>query len=155
MAYQYQVSFITAIKRAFAQYCNFYGRASRSEYWWFYLFNLLVGALIFALFGGANYASSMWDMATGDSSIEHLEMSAGTTYSTVMYIWNLIVLLPGLGLFWRRMHDAGHSGWWWLWLLLPLIGWIIVLVALCKASVPTENKYGPVPNLTNAPQYPD
>lgn len=69
------------------------------------------------------------------------------TYYTVNNLWNLIVLLPGLGLFWRRMHDAGHSGWWWLWLLLPVIGWIIVLITLCRRSEPRENEYGPVPNL--------
>ncbi|MCM1005400.1 MAG: DUF805 domain-containing protein [Prevotella sp.] len=144
MMNQYQVSFGDAVKRAFSQYCKFTGRASRSEYWWFYLFNVIASCVIFFICGGTHVLAHAWDVAMsrgGDVNVEY-----GGTYSTISYIWSLVTLLPGLGLFWRRMHDAGHSGWWWLWTLLPLIGWIIILVALCKPSVPAENQYGPVPN---------
>lgn len=149
MTYQYQVSFLTAVKRAFSQYCSFHGRASRSEYWWFFLFNFLVGAVIVAVFGGSDYVELVKTSLSDPVKAGSIELSG--SYTTISYIWSLITLLPGLGLFWRRMHDAGHSGWWWLWSLLPVIGWIVLLVALCKNSVPAENKYGPVPNVTTVP----
>lgn len=149
MTYQYQVSFGTAVKRAFSQYCSFHGRASRSEYWWFFLFNFLVGAIIVGIFGGAGYAEVIRTAMTDPVKASSIELSG--TYVTLANLWSLITLLPGLGLFWRRMHDTGHSGWWWLWGLLPVIGWIVLLVFLCKNSVPVENKYGPVPNMATVP----
>ncbi|MBN2605172.1 MAG: DUF805 domain-containing protein [Bacilli bacterium] len=47
-------------------------------------------------------------------------------------LYNLAVLIPSIALFIRRMHDTGRSGWYWLWLLLPIVGWIIVLLALIQ-----------------------
>lgn len=149
MTYQYQVPFMTAVSRAFSRYCNFRGRASRSEYWWFYLFNLIVGIIITCVFGGSGYLEYLRTAFTNPMKASGMFISG--TMSTISWIWGIITLLPSLGLFWRRMHDAGHSGWWWLWILLPLVGWIIILVALCKASVPGENKYGPVPNTATVP----
>lgn len=111
------------------------------------MFNLLVGCAIFAACGGTGYASYAWDMVTSCGRGTGEAVLLDGTFRTASNVWGIIVLLPCLGLFWRRMHDAGHSGWWWLWLLLPVVGWIIVLVALCKGSVPRTNKYGPVPNV--------
>lgn len=126
--YQYQVSFGDAIGRAFNKYCCFTGRASRSEYWWFTLFNLLVSwGLSFISLFIFGYDSDAW-MAPS-------------------YLWSFVVLLPGLGLLFRRLHDTGHSGWNILWFLLPVAGFIIILVYLCQDSQMTENQYGPVPNL--------
>ncbi|MBD5296925.1 MAG: DUF805 domain-containing protein [Bacteroides sp.] len=126
--YQYRVSFEEAISRAFSNYCKFTGRASRSEYWWFALLNELLYLLIqfMGFVGGFDY----------------------TTCDVLGIIVGLPLFLPSLGLLFRRLHDTGHSGWNWLWFLLPVIGWIIILVYLVKASEMTENQYGPVPNLT-------
>lgn len=63
--------------------------------------------------------------------------------------FGLVCFLPDLGLTFRRLHDAGHSGWNILWNLLPIIGQIILLVYFCQQSQPMENKYGPVPNMTD------
>lgn len=46
----------------------------------------------------------------------------------------LAAIIPGWALLIRRFHDTGRSGWYWLWALIPLIGWIIVLIALIKDS---------------------
>ena len=108
------VSFIEAVKLAFSHYADFKGRSRRSEYWWFTLFNMIVSGLI--------------------SSI--LPELAG--------VWSLVVLVPGLAICIRRLHDAGKSGWFYLWMLLPIAGQIIVLIQLLKDS-DEDNQWGPNP----------
>lgn len=122
--YQRQVDFGEAIKRALTvNYCNFSGRSSRSEYWWFMLFQFIIGVAIGIIFGD------------------------DTTSKVVSGIINLAFLLPGLGLCVRRLHDIGKSGWWVLLALIPLVGAIILIVWYTKPSTPYPNEYGPVPFL--------
>ena len=108
------VSFIDAVKLYFSRYTDFKGRSRRSEYWWFTLFNMIVSAII-----GAILPDFAW-------------------------IWSLVVLVPGLAICVRRLHDVGKSGWFYLWMLLPLAGWIIVLIQFCKDST-EDNQWGPNP----------
>lgn len=136
--YQYQVSFGDAVKRAFTNYCCFSGRASRSEYWWFVLFTFIVSFII-NIFGGLTTAKSFLD---GESA------SPFNIFTIISYLWGLVCLLPSFGLLFRRLHDTGRSGWNWCWSFLPIIGAIILLVFTCQQSQPMENKYGPVPNMT-------
>jgi uncharacterized membrane protein YhaH (DUF805 family) len=60
-------------------------------------------------------------------------------------LYGLAVLLPGLGVFVRRMHDTGRSGWWFFINFVPLVGWIISLIFLVQDSKPGDNQYGPNP----------
>ena len=80
------MDFVSSVKRNLttAAYAQFSGRASRSEYWWFYLFTVLAGA------------------------------AANTLGGAVGNIASIAFFLPGLALFARRMHDTGRSGWWFL-----------------------------------------
>lgn len=134
--YQYQVSFGDAIKRAFSNYCCFTGRASRSEYWWFALFNFII-----------SFVFSIGSMIIGFSAAANGEVPSNVNIFTILScIYSAAVLLPSWGLMFRRLHDAGHSGWNSLWGLLPCIGWIILIVYYCQESEPEENIYGPVPN---------
>ncbi|MDE7153923.1 MAG: DUF805 domain-containing protein [Muribaculaceae bacterium] len=129
--YQRQVSFGEAISRGLSNYCNFEGRASRSEYWWFQLFIFIIGSP-FAFIAG------------------FMEGMGSDLYIVPQIIYYLIVLallLPQLGLFVRRMHDIGKSGWWYFLNFLCCVGPIILLVWEIKDSDPVENEYGPVPNL--------
>ncbi|MCM1320084.1 MAG: DUF805 domain-containing protein [Muribaculaceae bacterium] len=142
---QYMVSFGDAVKRAFSKYCQFTGRASRSEFWWFYLFNLIISSIIFIACGGTGVISHAWQVAAHGGSTVGVMFSG--LYGTINTIWSLVILLPSLGLFWRRLHDGGHSGWWWLIGLIPFVGTIVLLVFLCQGSQPMENKYGAVPNV--------
>lgn len=128
---QYQVSFGEAISRGFNKYCCFTGRASRSEFWWWQLFTFIVGIP----FGYFQVAAMMSD---GEPS---------TFINILNYIVSLALLLPGLGLDWRRLHDTGRSGWNICWNFLPLIGQIILLVFWCQPSQEGDNKYGPEPNM--------
>ncbi len=130
--YQYQVSFSDAVRRALTvNYCNFEGRASRSEYWWFCLFSSIIG-----------FAFGLIGLIAG---------GPGTTGYTIVQVINwlvsLVFILPSLGLCVRRLHDTGRSAWNLLWILLPVIGWIIIIVYYVQDSNPGDNQYGPEPNM--------
>lgn len=127
--YQYQVSFGEAVSRAFKNYCCFTGRASRSEYWWFALFCVIVNFGISCVFGATFGMKSF-------------------VYQTVSWLWSVAIFLPSLGLVFRRLHDTGRSGWNWCWSFLPIVGWIILIIFMCQDSQMTDNQYGPVPNMT-------
>ena len=123
--YQRQVTFMEAIRSALVDnYCNFSGRASRSQYWWYVLFTALLGFVIGIVF--------CW-------SPDVLNIVSGLV--------NLALLLPGLGLAVRRLHDIDKSGWWILIALIPLVGAIILIIWFCKDSQMYDNQYGPVPNM--------
>lgn len=65
----------------------------------------------------------------------------------VGFIVGLAMIVPGICVFVRRMHDLGRSGWWFWLFLIPIVGPIVLLVFCCLASQPEENAYGPVPNV--------
>lgn len=117
------MSFTEAIKSVFSQYAGFSGRARRSEYWYFILFNMIAPAILSGLAA-----------ATGS-----------TIFNILSGIYGLAVLIPGLAVTVRRLHDIGKSGWWILLGLIPCIGEIILLIWTVKDSDPGENQYGPNP----------
>ena len=123
--YQRQVTFKEAVVSAIQHnYCNFSGRASRSQYWWYCLFTFILTAVIGIVFC---WSENALNIVTG--------------------IVNLALLLPGLGLAVRRLHDIDKSGWWLLLAFIPLIGAIILIIWFCKNSQMEPNEYGPVPNM--------
>lgn len=125
-SYQRQLSFGEAIKRGlFENYCNFSGRSSRSEYWWFCLFTTIIGTLMYIFFGD------------------------GTAGRILTGIIELALILPSLGVAVRRLHDVDKSGWWLFISLIPLIGAIILIYWYIKPSQEGPNRYGDIPNLVN------
>ncbi|MEE0978071.1 MAG: DUF805 domain-containing protein [Muribaculaceae bacterium] len=130
--HQRQVSFGEAISRALTtNYCNFSGRASRSEFWWFQLFGAILG-------GAMSFINAMTLDSYGQPNM---------TVYIIMCLINLALFLPNLGISVRRLHDIYRSGWWVLLGLLCCVGTIILNVWYYKESDPTENEYGPVPNM--------
>lgn len=109
------------------KYVDFNGRARRKEYWFFVLFNLIISCVLSAI-----------DVFIGTYSV-----SAGVGLLAGLYA--LAVLLPGIGVTVRRLHDTGRSGWWILIALVPLVGWIVLLVFMLIDSQPGTNAYGPNP----------
>ncbi|WP_298837681.1 DUF805 domain-containing protein [uncultured Roseobacter sp.] len=95
------MTFSQSIITCFQKYFTFSGRASRSEYWWFFLFTVLGGFVAGLLEGFINAA-------------------AGTPGGPTLLsgAFNLATFIPGLAAGWRRMHDSGRSG---LYLLYPMI----------------------------------
>lgn len=120
---------IEAYKNFFRNYTNFSGRSTRSDYWYVYLANLLIG------FGTAFICSIL-------GIIE--------VFLVFCTIYTLAILIPGLALFTRRMHDINMSGWSFFIATVPIIGSIIILIFLCTDSVNENNKYGKnVKNIDN------
>ena len=105
------------------KYATFSGRARRKEYWLFFLFITVVGLV----------ASGI------DALLGFVEMGP------VNLIWSLAVLLPSLAVGARRLHDTGRSGWWLLLYLVPLIGWIVLIVFFCLRGESGMNRFGPDP----------
>lgn len=104
--------FIGALKK----YADFSGRARRKEYWMYILIYFVLCIIVSALdaFLGMGFLS---------------------------LIFSIALLIPSLSIATRRLHDTGRSGWWQLIALLPLIGFIVLLVFLLQDSR-EENDYG-------------
>lgn len=112
------------------QYVNFNGRARRSEYWFFNLFNIIILIALQVL------AAVMAGMGS----------DAGAGIFAILYVvYSLAVLLPSLAVAVRRLHDTGRTGWWLLVGLVPLIGGIVLLIFFVSDSVAGENQFGPNP----------
>ena len=119
-----QLGFVDAVKICLTEkYCDFNGRARRSEYWWFCLCNFVLSYVV-NLIGG---------------------LISPTVGMVLTCIVTLGLLLPGLGVCVRRLHDIGKSGWLVLLALIPLVGAIILIVWFCKDSDRGSNAYGPSP----------
>ena len=110
---------------------NFRGRARRSEYWYFALFNFIFAIVAMLL---DNLIGTTFD-------IEGVPIPYGYIY--LLYV--LAVFIPGLAVAVRRLHDVGKSGWFLLIVLIPLIGAIWLLVLYFTDGQPGENKWGPNP----------
>ena len=101
-------------------YANFNGRASRQEYWMFNLFNFIFTIVVGFIDGF---------------------LSLG--FLSLLYV--LAILIPGLAVLVRRLHDVNKSGWWFFINFIPIIGAIWMLILLCTDGNPGENSYGPSP----------
>ena len=102
--------FMDAISTCLNKYITFSGRASRSEYWFFFLFTLITGAIT-AIFDAIVFGID------DDSSF----------FAPLAY---LVLFLPGLAAQFRRLHDTGHSGWWVgvFWCGLPVWGYLLLWI---------------------------
>ena len=119
---------INYYKKAFNNYIVFSGRATRSEYWYFFLVNVLLYIAV-SILGG---------------------LISKDVQSLFQGLYSLALFLPGLAVAVRRLHDTDRSAWWVLINCIPLVGWIIFIVFLATDSTPGENKYGPNPKGSGA-----
>jgi uncharacterized membrane protein YhaH (DUF805 family) len=94
------------------KYADFTGRASRSEFWWFMLFNLLVS------------------------------LAAQAIHPVASVLVTLALLLPVCSVAVRRLHDVGRNGWWLLINLVPLVGFLVLLFWNVQPSEPNDNAWG-------------
>lgn len=105
------------------QYFDFSGRARRKEYWLFSLFSIIIS----------------WTLTIIDMVFETY------VFSIISTIYSLLIFIPSLAVLLRRLHDSGNSGWYLFLLLIPILGWIWLLVLLCIESEPGPNKWGENP----------
>lgn len=156
------MTFADAVKTCLYKYAGFSGRAGRAEFWWFTLF-------VFIASLGAQALEWAINSATGTPDGPRI----------LSGVLSLALFLPGLAVTWRRLHDTGHPGWWYLILgllgptlsllamqrlltaggtmtvgIVPVIigfgGLVMLLVWLVNPSAPGENEYGPNPNEVTA-----
>jgi uncharacterized membrane protein YhaH (DUF805 family) len=118
------MTFAQAITAGFQNYVNFAGRAIRSEFWYWFLFAVLV-----------SIAASVIDAVL----FSELELSPISTLA------GLAMFLPGLAISIRRLHDLDRSGWWFLLIFVPLVGAIILLIWNCTRGTVGPNRFGPDP----------
>ena len=101
-------AFVTCMKK----YATFSGRATRPEYWWFILCEVLI------IVGVSAISNRLGSLAA------------------------LVLLLPVLAAGARRLHDMGRSGWWLLVNLIPLIGFLLLIYWMVQPSQPGANEFG-------------
>lgn len=114
-------------------YTNFQGRARRREYWGYVLFWFLAFMIVFGV-------AVALDEAAGNLN---REIPAFAFAASGLYI--LATFLPGLAMTIRRQHDIGLSGWFYLLILLPSVGSLIIFIFTLIPSQKHENKWGPIP----------
>ena len=117
------MGFGEALQSVFGKYATFSGRARRSEYWYFVLLQVIVTAVLNGLYSATE----------------------SVAFSAILVLFDLALLVPSLAVCWRRLHDIGKSGGYYFFVLIPLVGWILLLVWMCQDSQPGENQYGPNP----------
>ncbi|MFJ1798815.1 DUF805 domain-containing protein [Streptomyces sp. NPDC098077] len=106
-------------------YAGFSGRARRKEYWMFALISFVI-SLVLTIIGsliGVDFLS---------------------------YIYAVAILVPSLAVAVRRLHDTGRSGWWLLIGIVPLVGFIVLIVFLASEGKHEANQHGPNPKLAPA-----
>jgi uncharacterized membrane protein YhaH (DUF805 family) len=114
------MGFGQAISSGFSNYVNFSGRACRSEYWYWILFIII-----------ADIVAGIIDYAIG--------------IQVVTSLFGLATLLPNLAVAIRRLHDLDRTGWWIFIGLIPLVGWIILIIWYCTRGTAGPNRFGPDP----------
>ena len=111
------------------QYADFSGRARRTEYWMFVLFNMIIAFVLGFLDGILGW------------------IEPGIGLGVLGGIYSLAVLIPGLAVTVRRLHDIGKSGWNYFIILIPIVGAIILLVWLCREGESRNNDWGQNPKM--------
>ena len=103
----FEMTFFEAVAKCYRKYFVFKGRASRAEYWW-----IFVAFFLFA-----------WPLLLAETS----EGTWFTILSFVYFMLTLSVIMPLLATWTRRMHDVGKSGWSWLFIFIPVVGFILLM----------------------------
>ena len=117
------MTFGQAISSGFQNYVNFSGRASRSAYWYWTLFAVLM-----------SIASKLLDVT----------LFPGLDTSPINSLVGLALFLPGLAIAVRRLHDLDRTGWWLL-IIFTVIGILVILIWFCMRGTAGPNRFGPDP----------
>ncbi|HCL67400.1 MAG TPA: DUF805 domain-containing protein [Rhizobium sp.] len=115
------MTFQESVSTVLSKYMDFNGRAARPEFWWFALFSFLVNIV----------ASVIDEIIFGVGILDTLSA--------------LALLLPSLAVGARRLHDIDRSAWWLLLVLVPIVGWIVLIYFNVQPGQQGENQYGQPP----------
>lgn len=111
------------------KYASISGRANRTEFWVWQLFNLVLNIVLGVL-------------SLALSSIGEGAVYVGGVLSVIV---GLALLIPNICVAVRRLHDTGRGGGWWFIIFVPLVGWIWFLVLMLLPGEPQSNRFGEVP----------
>jgi uncharacterized membrane protein YhaH (DUF805 family) len=134
------VGFGESIRYCFAHFATFSGRASRSEFWWFFLFSWLVLAVAYLPLRVLDGVQAVIVHSAGESS--------GVVFAISLMFWALVAFvgvvlaIPTLAVGSRRLHDRGQSGWLQLLMLIPC-GVAALVFFWVQPGTTTDNIYGP------------
>ena len=120
--------------KALKQYADFGGRARRTEFWMFVLFNVLASAVL-----------GLVDRLIGTASVVDAGGTLVVTPGLLQGLYGLAVLIPAIAVAVRRLHDTDRSGWWALLYLVPLVGQIVLIVFWVIEGTRGPNRFGPDP----------
>jgi uncharacterized membrane protein YhaH (DUF805 family) len=137
----YGISFGKAFSRFFRKYATFSGRASRSEYWWWYLWSAIIGLVGSILTGILVAATGTTTTTTSSTYTGFSSMSTNPLAGTPFWIIGLALIIPTLALIVRRLHDANLSGLLALLLLIPFFGGIAVFIMMFLPSNPEGARF--------------
>lgn len=113
---------ISAFVKMMKNYANFNGRTSLADFWWAILAQVLLGIVVGFISGLLGEVGAM-----------------------IIFLFGLAFLIPSYALYWRRLHDIGKSGAYYFITFIPLVGGILLLIALAKPGDRGDNMYGPDP----------
>lgn len=119
------MGFAEAVRTCLSKYVTFEGRARRSEFWYFVLFQIIV-SVVAGILDAIVFPN--WNV-TGDQG-------------PLPWLTNALLLLPSIAVTARRLHDIDKSGWWQLLNFIPIIGWIIMLIWLVRDGQRQPNRFG-------------
>jgi uncharacterized membrane protein YhaH (DUF805 family) len=100
------------------RYAQFTGRSRRAEFWWYFLANFIISVAF------------------------NILAAASSIFFVLSAIYGLAVLIPGIAVGIRRLHDTDKSGWWLLIALVPIVGIIVLIVFWATDGAPGPNQYG-------------
>lgn len=128
-----------AITRFVQKAAHFQGYASRSEFWWVALALFVVNAVL-------NTISRAMNDGWADST------PGGVLFSIIVFVIDVLLIVPWLSLTWRRLHDAGFPGPFFFFVFIPVLGWIVLLILLAmptnySARQPIWDDRNPVPTI--------
>ena len=115
---------------ALRNYLGFSGRARRKEYWMFTLVNIILAVVLAVL-----------------DHILKLHMKGDQGVLSLLY--SLFIFIPSWAVQFRRLHDTDRSAWWLLLLLIPFIGWLVLLLFYCQEGTRGANRYGNEPRMSH------
>lgn len=118
------MNFVDAIAICFKKYVDFSGRARRAEFWYWTLFVFIVGIC---------------------TAILDVVIFPYHEFGPLNSVWSIATFLPGLAVTVRRLHDVDKRGWWILLILVPIIGWLVLLYWYIQRGTTGANRFGPDP----------
>ncbi|CAB3768266.1 membrane protein [Burkholderia sp. MSh2] len=124
------MNFSEAVRTVLNKYATFEGRARRAEYWYFALLSCIL-SIVGQVIGAVGR----------DAGVITLLLLG------VIFLISLALIIPGIAVSVRRLHDTGRSGWFLLIGLIPIIGGILLLVWMCSRGTEGPNRFGadPIP----------